>query len=493
MKFEFKKRKWTIIILAAILLIIYNSKSKHQYKFNITQFNSENPNKSNIKLISTNGSSRATAYGNINKIAFQNDFAFIGWLSIKDSKFKPVITVYSLTDKIIKFNYSFDESFDNHGVPSIVIDNQKRIHLFYYPHINHAIKYRTGNINKDGSIKWFSKSIIDPEEFTYPSAYFHKKHGVVVGARSTPIMKGPNPLGRYSLISINDKSIHSQNVLSSSYGGYSSFTPRIALSNSKIHLVARFHENSSSKYYGGNQSLVYLKKDALKDNWSNMNNNVIKYNDNGLYNWENINLNNLITSHDAPQIDQGGTKVDKSNLYISGFKAGNNDNIDLFYIKESLTESNFFHFFKNPNKKDSSIWKKENLTFLKKYNPNKRFTCPTGNMQKYKNDIYISGLIQDDELQRKKYSICLWGENSNSVIIFSNKNGKFEVLREFYNPLNSVWFPQIKIHNGQLILIFTKGYSDKGNNNSLNKTQVYLFHESLKVLENQKEPIQHKI
>lgn len=492
MQLELKKRKWTIYILAVILIMIYNSKSKHKYNFNMTQFDSENSNKSIIKLISTNGSSRATAYGNINKIAFQNNFAFIGWLSIKESKFKPVITVYSLTDKTIKFNYSFDESFDNHGVPSIVIDNQKRIHLFYYPHINHAIKYRTGNINKDGSIQWFSKSIIEPEEFTYPSAYFHEKHGVVVGARSTPIMKGPNPLGRYSLISINNENINLQNILGSSYGGYSAFEPRIALSNSKIHLIARFHENSSSKYYGGNQSIIYLKKDIFKNNWLDMNDSIINFHDNNLYNWEKLHLNNLINSCDAPPVDYGGTKVDKSNLYISGFNADNN-NIDLFYIKESQNESKFFHFYNHSNKNGFNKWKKENLTFLKQYNSNKRFTSPTGNMQRHKNDIYLAGVIQDDKLSRNEYSICLWGEKSNSVILFSNKNGKFEVLREFYSPETTIWFPQIKINNDQLILIFTKGFSDKGNNNSLNKTDVYLFHESLKTLENQKEPIKHKI
>ena len=78
----------------------------------------------NLYLISRNGSSRATAYPNLNKIDNIGDLFFISWLGIDKNTFKPNITYFNTKNKKFGKIFIIDESYDNHGVPSILIDKK---------------------------------------------------------------------------------------------------------------------------------------------------------------------------------------------------------------------------------------------------------------------------------------------------------------------------------------------------------------------------------
>ena len=66
------------------------------------------------------------------KEIFIDSTCVISWLGIDEGKFKPVVAVYDLNTKKVINRYIFDESFDNHGVPSLAVDNEKIIHLDKY-------------------------------------------------------------------------------------------------------------------------------------------------------------------------------------------------------------------------------------------------------------------------------------------------------------------------------------------------------------------------
>lgn len=482
------------LILANYLLIsiIFFSCEKKTYYFNVKKVTTNKATKNNLLLISDKGSSRATAYGNVSKIDFSKNLAFISWLAIKDGKFKPVVSVYSIKKKTLLHNYFFDESYDNHGVPSIVIDNNGKIHLFYYPHISHAIKYWKGDININGEIKWTKQPIITPETYTYPSAYFNKNYGVIVGARNTPTIKGPDPLSYYSLTTIKKNNYTSTNILGSSYHGYTAFSPRLNLTDSSIQLFSRFHENSSSDFYGGNQSLIYIENTKGSNIWTDMYNDTLSYNDYNLYNWSFFRFNNLINSRTTKKIESGGTKEDGSNLYILGITNDSLNNPNLYYIKEQKNRSKLYQAKRIRNLKNIE-WKKKEITFLNSYDSLKRFTAPTGNATSLNDTEYFTATIQNENLKRKKYNICLWGEKSNSVILFYKIKNRYKIIKEFLSTKEPIWFPQVKLHKDNLFLIFTKGANEKRDNSQKNKTEVYLFHSKIDKLHSQENIIKHQI
>ena len=75
-------------------------------------------NKGELSLITTNGSSRATAYSNLNKIVKTNNGFAIIWLNKEGKKFKLKFRLFD-ENNYSKKVYDLGEVYDNHGAGSI--------------------------------------------------------------------------------------------------------------------------------------------------------------------------------------------------------------------------------------------------------------------------------------------------------------------------------------------------------------------------------------
>ena len=122
--------------LSIFLLLIISCQSIDEFETSISP-NNITEIEDNLYLLSLNGSSRATAYPNLNKIDNIGELFFISWLGIDKNIFKPNITYFNIKNKKFGKTFIIDKSFDNHGVPSILVDKKNRINMFYYPHSHH--------------------------------------------------------------------------------------------------------------------------------------------------------------------------------------------------------------------------------------------------------------------------------------------------------------------------------------------------------------------
>lgn len=480
-------KKIILIVSTIILILIIVKIWPRQFFCPTTNDNSESVIKINedLFLLSTKGSSRATAYANMSKVIFIDSICVISWLGIDEGKFKPVVAVYDLKTKKVINRYIFDESFDNHGVPSLAVDNEKIIHLFYYPHSAHKIKYKTGKLTTNNQIIWECQENIGDPNLTYPNPIFHKDKGLFLFARKTPNIPGPNPLVSYGFFKpVKDKNVFND-LLISSTSGYAAFSSRVLISNEKIQLLTRYHENSSKNFYGQTQTISYIESQDNGVNWQRDDKNKINYQDKGLWSWESLKLNNLITSNKGSIIDKGG--LEKGNvLSVIGLYNDNLKNVNAFYLKEDISDSKMIEAIRN-NK--NGYWAKSyinNLIYpqLKGH----RFVAPTGNLIVQDSIILFSGVLQDDTIKRDIKSISQWGHKSNSVVLFTKEKNKYKILIEFTSSSNCVWFPYIKLKGNNLVLIFTKKSADikLTNNDTTNETEVFLFHTKLDELLNKK-------
>lgn len=476
------KNKIVITIITIVILFLTFVKWPNQTSQCIKTNNSEIVEKINkdLFLLSIKGSSRATAYANLSKIIFIDDICLIAWLGVDEAKFKPIVAIYDLKEKKITNKYTFDESFDNHGVPSLVVDNNNKIHLFYYPHGAQPIKYKTGKLIGNNKIVWQCEEDIGQSNLTYPNPIFHKNNGLFLFARKTPNIPGPNPLATYSFFKMDEDKSRINDLLISETSGYAAFSSRVLMSENKIQILSRFHENSDNSYYGKTQTISYIESLDNMESWQKDNENTINYNDRGIWSWKNFKLDNLITANKSSVIDKGG--LEKENvLDVIGIYNDSVNDVNTFYLKEKLYNSKLIKAVRN---NENGKWTNNSINDLifPKLD-NQRFVHPTGNLVTDSGVIMFSGVLQDESIKRDAKIITDWGHKSNSVVLFTKEKEKYKILIEFKSRSKCVWFPYVKLKGNDLLLIFTKGAeSNTANGDALYETEVFLFHSKLNEL-----------
>lgn len=469
--------------LSIFLLLIISCQSIDEFETSISP-NNITEIEDNLYLLSLNGSSRATAYPNLNKIDNIGELFFISWLGIDKNIFKPNITYFNIKNKKFGKTFIIDKSFDNHGVPSILVDKKNRINMFYYPH-SHHIKHAIGTFSNDSILSWDLKKSLG-NYLTYPNPVYQKDSGILLFSRKTVNIPGPNPLVTYGFHTINKDNSSYRGLFRTNFSGYGAFSSFILSDNNKLSIASNFHENSFNDTYGNYQTISYVesfdggfswKKNALED---------IKYKYIPSLRWKNLMLDNLITSSKSSIVYLGGIK--KGNyLNIGGLQNNKFGEPQILFLKESIEESKIFIADRNHLNKS---WGLKEIS--KKIFPlfeNKRFSGPMGGYY-LNNDLEIFPLIiQDDIILRDPNLISAWGHKSNAVVlvISDESSGNFKILRKFNGNKKGIWLPYLKVIGNDGFLMFTLGNSkDNPKNYNTNKTKVFLFHFKLSNLKEMK-------
>lgn len=141
----------------------------------------------NPVLISTEGSSRATAYSGSNKIWERGNFLYLLTLDYKHNKYILVIRKMNKTDhKILEEVIIDDQIKDNHGGGSLVMDSHGFLHVIYGPHIG-PFTYKKSL--KPNAIDAWSKKEQVGNDLTYPSMAIDHKNKLYLVARSSPSLQ----------------------------------------------------------------------------------------------------------------------------------------------------------------------------------------------------------------------------------------------------------------------------------------------------------------
>ena len=436
----------------------------------------------NLYLISRNGSSRATAYPNLNKIDNIGDLFFISWLGIDKNTFKPNITYFNTKNKKFGKIFIIDESYDNHGVPSILIDKKNIINIFYYPH-SHAIRHVRGKLINDSTLSWsFNKKI--GNHLTYPNPINYKDSLILLFSRKTTNIPGPDPLVTYGFHTINENKYSYRELFRTDFPGYGAFSSFILSKENKLGVASNFHENSFNGIYGNRQTISYVESYDGGNTWKKNLYKDIKYNYIPSLRWKNLIFDDLITSSKS-SIYSGGIK--KGNyLNIGGLQYNKLDEPQILFLEESIHKSKIFITERN---NQSKSWNFRDIS--NKIYPvfqNKRFTGPMGGYYLDKDLEVFPLIIQDDKINRDPNLISAWGHKSNSVVLVVNdkSSNNFKIVRKF-NSIKGTWFPYLKVIGNYGFLMFTSGNNKENTKNyNTNKTKVFLFHFKLNDLKEMK-------
>lgn len=410
--------------------------------------------KENDNLLSFNGSSRATAYQDLNKIIETENGYLVSWLDNYKDKFRLKLR-YFTKENISKFEYDLGEVVDNHGGGSIAISDGNTIHVAYYPHGDDHVLYRQGTIVNEDFINW-EKPIAVGDHLTYPKIFFYNEK-IFITARRTKHSVGKDQRPQMVIYEkkINKKFSKGRILLKSRLDGYANFHFFININKNKNHLylTLKRHEGSNKNFTGLNQSIEIFKF-----------------------------RNNLSIESMFLDIDSGKVKplfnfkggLEKKNSLEIGPGIIFDNKLFISFVVESFNSSELFLVKIENNKVDL-----RNISFiLDKLDEGYSFTKPIGGMAIDKeNNSFLAASIVNLKSNRPSRYLYTWGDNSSSVFIqifnpldFSQK---CEIL--ISNPTNHApeWLPHIKTVHGKTILLYTSGSSGRSNFDNV-KTKVFI-------------------
>lgn len=118
------------------------------------------------KILSENGSGRATGYIESNKIITSNNKTHVAWLDSFEDGFRAQIKTLDQTTGIWSDTFTLGEGEDNHGGPALTIDSEGYLHAVYFPH-HEPFRYRKSLKPNDASA-WTDEVMVG-DKLTYPS------------------------------------------------------------------------------------------------------------------------------------------------------------------------------------------------------------------------------------------------------------------------------------------------------------------------------------
>ena len=116
--------------------------------------------------LSHQGSSRATGYGEANKIITLDGRTHAAWLDATSEGFRVRIRTLDRKTGDWSPTYTIGEAYDNHGGPALTVDSKGYLHVAYYPH-HHAMRYRRSKRPNDAS-EWTPAQQVG-RRLTYPT------------------------------------------------------------------------------------------------------------------------------------------------------------------------------------------------------------------------------------------------------------------------------------------------------------------------------------
>jgi|UPI000834F91E hypothetical protein len=247
-------------------------------------------------LLSTDGSSRATAYIDSNKIAETENFVFVTYLDFENGEYLIKVKRFDKEEGKWSKPTAIDKVEDNHGGGSIVVDSKGYLHIAYGPHIG-PFYYRSST-EKEQIDSWEERISVG-SNMTYPSLVISKEDKLYLLGRHS-ISRGPWGLYLFTKEKGKDWS-NGQELVRSNYifwkdfytadnpknltikNGYTRWNKSIALANDgTIHISFKNYEmlprnyklEFTDKRNGGSYfvSHIYSKDDG--ETWYSGNKNI---------------------------------------------------------------------------------------------------------------------------------------------------------------------------------------------------------------------------
>ncbi|MDP6443207.1 MAG: BNR-4 repeat-containing protein [Pirellulaceae bacterium] len=219
-------------------------------------------------LLSLQGSGRATAYVEANRIITRGDRTHVTWLDSTADGFRVRIRTLDRARNQWSPVYAVGPAFDNHGGPALTIDKDGFLHTVYYPH-HHAFRYRRSKRPNDAS-EWERETQFG-EKLTYPTLVCAPDNTLHVTARRSDSQR---PWGVEHWIKPPAEKWRKQSeVIRSGTGGYSHFQEALAWSpdNRTLHLSCRIYQNG-----GMRETIGYMRTDDFGATWRRHDGTVIK-------------------------------------------------------------------------------------------------------------------------------------------------------------------------------------------------------------------------
>tara|TARA_A100001011_G_C14315393_1_gene847723 strand:- start:3216 stop:4649 length:1434 start_codon:yes stop_codon:yes gene_type:complete len=407
----------------------------------------------NDSLLSNIGSSRATAYQDLNKIFETKNGYVVSWLDNDKDIFRLKLRYFS-KDHISNSEYDLGQVVDNHGGGSITVTSGNIIHVAYYPHGDDHVLYREGKIKQNNIIDW-EKPVSVGDHLTYPKIFSHNKK-IYIAARRTKhsIGKDPRPqLVIYEKINKRDFS-KPRILLKSRLDGYANFNFYInRLQNEKyLYLILKRVEGSDNKDYMISQSVeIYkfsneLSIESMFYNIEADNAKAIFQLEGGLKKNNSLEIGPGFNVEDMNVIPLIIEKMNSSELFLIEIK---NDEVDLQKMNFLLDKKNKQYFFTKTL--GGTVIDKKNNAFLV---------------------TNIANLILD-----RPNKFFNWGHDSSYIYVFIfnplDSSKKCKLVIE--NPINNApeWLPHVRTVQGQSILMYTSGKIGKSNSENV-KTKVFI-------------------
>ncbi|MBU2995975.1 BNR repeat-containing protein [Cellulophaga baltica] len=450
------KNTSTLILLIAFNLIFCQKKN----------------NKISITSISKQGSSRATAYIDSNKIIETKDKIFVTYLIHNTNKEYIALKEYDKNTKKWSTEIVLDSVSDNHGGGSIVIDSKGYLHIAYGPHVG-PFNYRKSKYPNNCKI-WEEKILIG-SNMTYPSLAINKNDDLYLLGRNT-VSRGAWSLMLFSK-NVNElKWTKGKILLKSNFEKLPSFGK---LKDNPKNLTVK------NGYTRWNKSIIIGDDDIIHISFKNYEfhprNKKYKFTDNrngGSYfvgymyskdngkSWLNNGKKLSLPSYSADiELVSGNSNPEFSmaNYGISNI-AFNNGKPYFVYSKELNRSSKLFLTFKKKGK-----WFHKEIKLDK--NSTDYLYSPSA-ISFFKKKLYIVATAMPKDLYLKNE---LWGKKQQHTSLKILKLDSSYDLLETYstkdlNIKSPSWLPNIsRYDNNGPKLLFTQGLSNSKN------TEVYFM------------------
>jgi hypothetical protein len=134
------------------------------------------------RILSVDGSTRATGYHEANKIITFGDKTHITWLdSVAGTGFDVKIKTLDHLTQEWSPTYTIGTAQDNHGGPALTVDSEGYLHVAYGPH-SAPMKYRKSLLPNDASA-WSTEALVG-DRLTYPTLLTGPDNTIFMMARN---------------------------------------------------------------------------------------------------------------------------------------------------------------------------------------------------------------------------------------------------------------------------------------------------------------------
>jgi len=225
-------------------------------------------------LLSTEGSGRATSYGESNKIVTLDEKTHVAWLDAIAEGFR--VRIRTLDRRTGEWGpvVNIGDGMDNHGGPALTVDSKGYLHIIYYPH-HKPFRYRRSVRPNDAS-EWGPESQFG-ESLSYPVVLCAPDDTLILTCRRYYLDKSqPNEVELWRKPS-NGEWQRQDTILRSRTVGYAHFQDSLAwgADGKTIHLSCRIYETSPKKDEVPFQTVGYLVSPDSGVTWKHSNGSAV--------------------------------------------------------------------------------------------------------------------------------------------------------------------------------------------------------------------------